>query len=205
MAATGSIDLRKTHKAEYVARKKPALVRVGRARYLTITGRGEPGGDLFRRQLSALFSVAFPIKMASKRAGRDFRMMPLEGLWWPPKGRKTAATNWNWTLMVRVPRFVGARALRAAVDVVSANSEARALPVGKVTIEEITEGRCVQMLHVGPYDTEPASITAMHEFAMAQGLEFTGKHHEIYISDPGRARPATMKTVLRYPVTRARP
>jgi len=107
--------------------------------------------------------------------------------------------------MVRVPRFVGARALRAAVDVVSANSEARALPVGKVTIEEITEGRCVQMLHVGPYDTEPASITAMHEFAMAQGLDLTGKHHEIYVSDPGRARPATMKTVLRYPVTRARP
>ena len=206
MAAAGKLDLRKTHRDEYVARRKPALIDAGRARYLTITGRGEPGGQLFQRQLSAVFATAFAIKMAKKGAGRDFRMMPLEGLWWAPKS-KVAATpqgTWNWTLMVRVPPYVGKRDLAVAVKLVAANPDAKLLPVSKLTLQDITEGRCVQMLHVGPYDTEPASMTAMHEFATAQGLRLTGRHHEIYFSDPGRSRPEKMKTLLRYPVTRSR-
>ena len=202
MAAAGKLDLRKTHRDEYVARRKPMLIKVGRARYLTITGRGEPGGELFQRQLSAVFSTAFTIKMAKKTAGRDFRMMPLEGLWWPPKGKGGAEPqgNWNWQLMVRVPTYVGKRDLGAAVKAIAANPDAGRLPVSRVALQDITEGQCVQMLHIGPYDTEPASITAMHEFATAQGMRLTGKHHEIYFSDPGRSKPEKMKTLLRYQI-----
>jgi hypothetical protein len=136
----------------------------------------------------------------------DFRMMPLEGLWWPPKRPQSSrpARRWNWTLMVRVPPDVSRRDLARAVGVVAENPDAGRLPVADVMLEDSTEGTCVQMVHIGPYDAEPASMAAMHEFAVANGFELSGKHHEIYISDPGRTAPEKMRTLLRYPVRRAR-
>lgn len=201
MPTAVTVDLYKLHKAEYVTPRKPALVRIGKARYLTIAGKGEPGGELFQQQVGALYAAAWTVKMVKKQAGRDYKVMHLEGLWWPPTGKKTGEQSpvWNWKLLIRVPTFVAARDVAAATRALAEHEKARALPVARVKLEDITEGRSVQMLHVGPYETEPATIQAMHEFAVASKLRFGGKHHEIYLSDPRRAKPEKMRTILRYP------
>lgn len=202
MAAAKKLDLQKDFKSDYTATKKPAIARIRRARYLAIGGRGEPGGDMFQKQLAALYTVAYTIKMAKKAAGRDFRVMMLEGLWWPSSSKSASEHdhNWSWKLMVRVPTFVGARDLKAAIAGIVEEGKAKAFPIAKVSLDDFAEGKCIQVLHVGAFENEPDTILKMHEFAESQGLHLHGKHHEIYMSDPRRVKPDRAKTILRYPV-----
>jgi hypothetical protein len=104
----------------------------------------------------------------------------------------------RWKLMIRTPEFIGAKELQAAIA--KLREKGKPAEVSSVKLENLKEGVCVQVLHVGPYDAEAATITKMKEFASAKGLSFHGLHHEIYFSDPRRVAPAKLRTILRHPV-----
>lgn len=195
------LDLYSRHKKEYVAPRSPAVVTIGAAKYLAAAGRGDPNGPVFDAAVGALYGVAFTIKMARKVSGRDFTVAKLEGLWWGGRrGRlliDSPVGTWRWKVMIRVPPFVTPRDLLAARRALAARG--RTLPV-PVRLETLREGKCVQMLHGGPYRAEHATIGAMLAFARAHGLRPRGRHHEIYLSDPRRVAPAKLRTILRQPV-----
>ena len=203
MATTTKLDLFKKHKAEYVTPKMPVLVKVGPAKYLAVQGKGEPAGAAFQAAIGALYAVAFTIKMTRKFAGKgDYKVAWLEGLWWGPNKAAPFAVespkDWRWKLLIRTPTFVSARDLARAQQALLAKGKAPGFRT--VKLETIREGKCVQMLHLGPYDGEAATLEAMHDFAHSRGLEFRGVHHEIYLSDPRRVPPAKLRTILRHPV-----
>ncbi len=199
MKTQDKIDLFKEHKDEYVQPKKPVLVEVGPAVYLAIDGRGAPGGDEFTRRVGALYSMAYTIKMKRKFGGeQDYAVGKLEAQWWADGNECFAALpkeRWIWKLMIRTPDFVEQEELDRAVAVLKKRGKTE--PVDQVRLELIAEGRCVQMLHVGPYEEEGKTMELMQKFAELQGCEFHGKHHEIYLSDPRRVEPAKLKTILR--------
>jgi len=196
------VDLYKVHAAEYVAPRAPALVTIGAARYLAAAGSGDPDGPAFGEKVGALYAVAYTVKMARKQAGRDFKVAGLEGLWWGVGGPgwmiEQSRSRWRWKVLIRMPAFVTAADVQAARKHLRARGKGKA--VAQVRLERLAEGRCVQMLHVGPYADEGPTMDAMLAFAKAKGLRFTGKHHEIYRSDPRRVKPAKLRTILRHPV-----
>lgn len=191
------IDLYKDLKEEYRAARAPAMVTVGRAQYLAIEGKGKPGGELFQEQIGALYCVAYTAKFASKFAGRDFKVCQLEGLY----ECADKAGEFRWTLLIRVPDFIGRGELSAAVKQLLEKGKSET--VKQVQLRKLSEGRCVQALHVGPYAEVAATIQKLTAFAAEQGLQCTGPQHEVYLSDPRRVAEEKLRTVLRYPVRKA--
>ena len=196
------LDLYATHPTEYVTPKQPVLIDVAPARYLGITGRGEPGGAAFTEAVGALYNVAFTVKMARKFAGTLYTVSKLEALWWgdDPGGDfvHEPRDQWNWQLLIRTPDFItGAELAESIATLLGRGKPARVRDVELVTIDE---GRCVQMLHVGPYSEEWRSLEAMQALVQREGLRVHGRHHEIYLSDPRRVAPAKLRTILRLPV-----
>lgn len=201
MAKHAKLDLYKKHRAEYVMPKQPVFVVVGPARYLAITGHGAPGGEHFREHVSALYTVAYTVKMAEKYSDHDYKVCHLEGQWWAQDEtdfRTHAPREWEWRLLIRVPVFITQQHLDAAIASVIAKGKAAL--AREVKLEELTEGRCVQILHTGPYAEEQADVKKMHDLAESQGLHLRGPHHEIYLSDPNRVPKNRLRTILRYPV-----
>lgn len=196
------IDLYKLHKAEYAATRKPALVELKPATYLAISGQGAPGGELFTASIGALYGVAFTIKMTRKFAGQqDYAVCKLEGQWWSEPAldfAKLPKDQWLWKLLIRTPDFIKKADFRQAVAALLKRGKGE--DVKRVELESLTEGLCVQMLHVGPYAKECETIGVMKVFAEKQQIELSGKHHEIYLSDPRRVPPERLKTILRHPV-----
>jgi len=203
MASTDKLDLYKQHKDQYVTPKKPVLVTMAEATYLTISGRGAPGGPEFTEKIGALYGAAFTIKMTRKFAGQqDYVVSKLETQWWLD-GENCDFANapkekWNWRLMIRTPPFVAQKELAEAARKLI--EKGKAPGADQVKLESVTEGLCVQMLHVGPYEEERRSISVMSAFVEQQGLALHGRHHEIYLSDPRRIAPEKLKTILRLPV-----
>ncbi len=203
MASSEKIDLYKQHKDQYVTPRTPVLIKAGKATYLSISGRGAPGGPEFTDKIGALYGAAYTIKMTHKFAGlQDYVVCKLEGQWWPDDPQQdfsaVSPDKWNWKLMIRTPDFAGKDELQKAVSVLIDKGKTPA--VREVKLESISEGLCVQMLHIGPYEQEGQSIALMKAFVEQQGLEFHGLHHEIYLSDPRRIPPERLKTILRHPV-----
>ena len=196
------IDLYKQHKADYAATRKPALVRIGKACYLAIEGQGAPGTDIFTTSIGALYGVAFTVKMTRKFSGRqDYTVCKLEAQWWCDGEHDFAAAPkqaWRWKLLIRTPDFVTQKEVDSAVAVLTKRGKGQ--ESNRVRLESLSEGKCVQMLHVGPYDREQETIDSMKGFAESKGLAFQGRHHEIYLSDPRRVAPEKLKTILRMPV-----
>lgn len=204
MPTATKVDIYRQFRSEYITPRNPSLVDIKPARYLTIIGRGEPGGAAFEAAIGALYNVAFTVKMARKFAGQDYTVCKLEGLWWGDVSTQCFADQpretWNWKLMIRVPNFVGESEMKAAIEKLLAKGKPR--EIGEVKLEPFDEGTCLQVLHVGPYDQESATMVRLHAFAEQNGLEFHGLHHEIYLSDPRRVAPAKLRTILRIPVKR---
>jgi hypothetical protein len=192
--APAKLDLYREHRDEYVAPRDPALVDVAPARYLAIVGHGKPGGAEFANAVGALYTVSFTIKMASKAAGSDYAVSKLEGLWW----KEGTSVEWTWQLMIRGPEFITRTHLADAVKKLLDREKDET--VTRVTLETLDEGKCVQMLHVGPYTAEQPTIARMRAYAKDQGLSFRGRHHEIYLSDPRRVDADKLRTILRQPV-----
>ncbi len=200
-----AIDLYKLHRDEYVTPKMPQLVQIQPAQYLTITGKGEPGGQLFSAKLGALYGVAYTIKMKRKHekgVGPDYKICKLEGFWWGSQGEGDFSaeppSEWNWKLVIRTPDFITEDDLDEAI--LALEKKGKGPEVGEVTLEWIEEGECVQMLHVGPYAEEGKTFALMEQFAHEQGLSFHGLHHEVYLNDPRRVPEERLKTILRMPV-----
>jgi len=204
MPTASKLDLYKLHAAEYVKPKRPVLVATKPARYLAVDGSGDPNGPAFGAAVGALYAMAWTIKMGKKRLGQDFKVAGLEGLWWCPGAKPGewmvdgSKASWRWKILIRMPDSVKARCLLMAAQLLK--EKGRDKGVRAVKLERIAEGKCVQMLHVGPYMDEGRTMNAMLAFAKEQGLRFTGRHHEIYLSDPRRVKPEKLKTILRHPV-----
>ncbi len=207
---TAKVDLKKRLDAYQARRGELRIIEVPEIDYLMIDGHGDPNTTpAYAEMVRTLFPVAYALKFASKRdLGRDYVVPPLEALWWAEDMASFTTwrdkSRWDWTLMILVPDWIDAAMCRAAIDHVAARGGAPHL--GELRVEALSEGRCVQTLHVGSYDDEGAVLARMHEeFIPDHGLCMVGKHHEIYLNDPRRVSADRLRTILRQPVRAAAP
>lgn len=201
MATHAKLDLYKEFRSEYVTPKQPVFVAVGPAQYLSITGQGKPGGESFKQHIGALYAVAYTLKMAEKMAGHDYKVCHLEVQWWAERacdGKSLQPEAFDWRLLIRVPEFITQKDVDATIRTVIAKG--KSVLASKIKLEAIAEGRCVQMLHIGPYAAEKATVDKMQQMAEQAGVHLRGPHHEIYLSDPNRVPKERLRTILRYPV-----
>jgi hypothetical protein len=196
------IDLAKQFKAEFAAPKKPVLIETTPAVYLAFQGQGAPGGERFSQGIGALYAVAFTVKMKRKFSGKsDYDVRKHECVYYFDKDQNPCSIpmeQWRWSLMIRTPDFVEKDEIQSAQKALI--SKGKPEEVNQVERMELSEGTCVQMLHIGPYDQEQRTIEQMLNFAGEKGLAPSGPHHEIYISDPRRVEPERLKTILRLPM-----
>lgn len=197
-------DVKVAHKALYGPSVKDfEVVDIPPMQYLAVDGHGNPNtSSAYGEAIEALYGVAYAVKFASKAAGRDFAVAPLEGLWRAddPTAFTTADKDaWDWTLLINQPDWI------TDDDVASAVAKSRvkkALPaLDQIQLLLLAEGTSVQILHIGPYDDEAPTLHRLHhEYLPAHGLTFNGDHHEVYLNDARRTEPAKLKTILRQPV-----
>jgi len=209
-----AFDFKKAYKDLYSPGTAPVIVDVPAMKFLAARGQGDPNeeGGAYPSAVETLYAVAYTLKM-SPRAGRqiagffDYVVPPLEGFWWQPGVEGvdlSRKSDFHWISVIRAPDFVTEEDFRWAVEAASKKKKRDLSGVEFLTIEE---GLCVQCLHVGPYDTEPETVAAMHRFLEEQGycLDFseTRRHHEIYLGDPRKTSPEKLRTILRHPVRKA--
>jgi hypothetical protein len=203
---TNKTDFRKTLDAYQAQRGQFRVVDVPDMQYLMIDGHGDPNtSPAFAEAVETLYPVAYELKFASKRdLGRDYVVPPLEGLWWAEEMTSfTTArdkSRWHWTLMLMVPDWITPAMFATAVE----QSPVKNRPARRsdVRLEALSERRCVQTLHVGPFDDEADLLAHLHhEVIPGRGFRRVGKHHEIYLSDFRRVAPDKQRTILRQPVT----
>ena len=171
--------------------------------YLAVDGHGDPNGPAFAPAAESLYPVAYALKFASKAAGRDYVVPPLEGLWWAQDRdaitRRRDKAVGEWTLLLLVPDWLGADDVAAAVERTGTKAPPR---LDDVRLQTLDEGRCMQTLHVGPFDDEgPVLHRLHHEVLPGAGFTPSGEHHEVYLSDPRRTAPEKQRTILRQPVS----
>ena len=203
---TEKLELKKERKDLYQpSPKKPVIIDVPEMAFLMIDGAGNPNTHPdYQAAVEALYGTAYTVKFACKKAlGRDFVVMPLEGLWWGMPLNKAVLTEadkgqFQWTMMIRQPDFVTAEMVRDAAAEAARKKDLPALE--GLRFERYAEGLSVQAMHIGPYDAEGPLIARMHQFAFNEGYRLHGKHHEIYLGDPRRTALEKLKTVLRQPV-----
>ena len=197
--ADTKIDLFKELKAEYKANSRPALIETTIGQYLAVRGQGEPGGGAFKECIEALYSMALTVKISRKAAGLgDYAVCKLESLYGIMEDDERydmLPERSCWNMMIRTPDCVGKDDLDKAVEALLDKGKCK--KVKEVMLQELNEGNCVQMLHIGPYDQVGKAIAEMTAFAGENELAFTGKHHEIYLSDPRRVPPEKLKTIVR--------
>jgi len=203
--AMDKYDIKTAHKVLYSpSAKEFCQVDVPPLQYVVIDGHGDPNtSPAYSDAIQSLYAVAFAVKFGSKKSlGRDYTVGPLEGLWRSPDMTAFARRDkgqWGWTMMISQPAWI-------TEDMVEAGREQaarkRQMPrLDDVRLMTLTEGRSVQILHIGSYDDEAPTLHRLHaEYLPDNGLTFNGDHHEIYLSDPRRTAPARRKTILRQPV-----
>jgi hypothetical protein len=196
------VDFKKTldsYKAKHNVFK---VIDVTKMQYLTIDGQGTPENKEYNEAIATLYPLAYTLKFVSKELGKDYVVPPLEGLWWADDmkaftepGRKE---EWHWTMMLMVPDWI-TKDMFIAVKKKVASKEPPS--IHKISLTSFEEGLCVQLLHIGSYSQEGPILQKLHnEFIPENGFKMTGKHHEIYLSDPRRVSPEKLKTILRQPV-----
>lgn len=206
-----TFDYKKEYKEFYLPPKEPEIVRVPAMNFVAVRGQGDPNteGGAYQQAMQILYGVSFTIKMSYK-GSRDIEgyfpyvVPPLEGLWRQEGicgvdyGRKE---DFQWISMIRLPEFVTEEVFQWAVREAEAKKK---IDFSKAEFFSFEEGLCVQCMHIGPYDDEPATIEKMDSFAAEQGLvlDFSERrhHHEIYLGDPRRTKPERLRTVIRHPV-----
>ena len=209
-----AFDYKKAYPALYLPKAEPSLVTIPPMNFLAVRGKGDPNDPegAYQTAVGALYAVAFTIKM-SKLGGRgiegyfDYVVPPLEGFWRQDGVMGvdfTRKRDFQWISCIRLPEFVTPEDFRWAADEAVRRKGQAAAGVEWLTVDE---SLCVQMMHIGSYDDEPASVAKMEAFIAANGLESdfgdARHHHEIYLSDPRRVPPERRKTVLRHPVRHA--
>lgn len=203
------LDLTKKYRTYYTAKAKPELVDIGDASFISITGVGDPSAPAFTARIQALYPVAYGLKFQYKEQDKDFVVSKLEGLWWFDHNRYAGLSmadapqvitrsEWAYRLLIRVPSYVTAATVSAISEQVAAK---KGVPLAReVVFFQLQEGKCVQLLHVGPFDREPESLALLAQFMQERNLQHNGLHHEIYLSDFRKTAPEKLRTILREPV-----
>lgn len=209
-----AFDYKKEYKEFYMPKARPEIITIPRMNYLAVRGSGDPNveGGTYKVSIGLLYGVAFTVKMSKKGNHQiegyfDYVVPPLEGFWWQDGegeidyGRKE---DFHWISVIRLPDFVTEEDFRWAVSEAAAKKKQDFSGVEFLTVEE---GLCVQCMHIGAYDDEPATIDAMHQFTEEQGyvldISEGRHHHEIYLSDARRVAPEKRKTVIRHPIRKS--
>jgi hypothetical protein len=210
------LDLKKQYKHLYQpSAKKIEIVQVPKLQFAMVDGYIEKGSEpgkspSFAEATQALYSLSYTLKFTLKKRKTnaiDYPVMALEGLWWVEDGKFEIfrKDNWFFTLMIMQPEVITPDLFEEARQQVR-RKKGDSEMLNKACLAYFEEGLCAQTMHIGPYDTEPATIERMREYLQENGLKDNvgpnGKHHEIYLSDPRRAAPQKMKTVLRHPAVR---
>lgn len=206
-----AFDFKKEYREFYMPKNRPEIVDVPKANYIAVRGKGDPNeeGGAYRQAIGVLYSVAYTLKMSYMTDYRiegffDYVVPPLEGFWWQENGGELDSSDksaFNWISVIRLPDFITRKDFEWAVATASAKKKLDCSAAEFVSIEE---GLCVQMMHIGPFDDEAASIAQMEAYLERNGyvkdLTESRMHHEIYMSDVRRVAPEKWKTVIRLPV-----
>lgn len=207
-----AFDFKKEYKELYSPKNKPEIVTVPPVKYLAVRGKGDPNeeGGAYQQAVSILYAVAYTIKMSYKGSHKipgffEYVVPPLEGFWWQEHVVDGAdysnKSSFHWISVIRLPDFVKREDFDWAVQEASKKKK---LDCSAAEFLTITEGLCVQMMHYGTYDDEPATVAMMEEYIAAHGYQndFSDVrlHHEIYLSDPRKTEPSKWKTVIRHPI-----
>ncbi|MCD7745562.1 MAG: GyrI-like domain-containing protein [Lachnospiraceae bacterium] len=209
-----AFDFKKEYKKFYMPKKKPEIVTVPPANYIAVRGEGDPNeeGGAYQRAISALYAVAYTLKMSYKTDYKiegffEYVVPPLEGFWWQEGVEDvnySEKSAFHWISVIRLPEFVTQKDFDWAVETASKKKK---MDCSSAEFLMIDEGLCVQIMHFGPFDDEPATVAVMDEFLAANGYENdlsgTRLHHEIYMSDARKVPAEKWKTVIRHPVKRA--
>lgn len=205
------IDYKKTEKALYLPKTTPSTIDVPEMPFIMIDGKGDPNTSAsYQSAVEILYGLSYSVKM-SKMGNRppegyfDYIVPPLEGLWWTEDDREvdfSRKDEFLWTSMIRQPEFVTPDVFQAAVGALIKKKPELDLSIAR--FERFTEGLCAQIMHIGSYDDEPATIAVLKRYVSEQGYagDISGKrrHHEIYLSDPRKTAPEKRKTVIRHPI-----
>ena len=229
-----AFDFKKEYKEFYMPKGKPSIVTVPKMNFIAVRGSGDPNDEdgEYKRAIGLLYGIAFTIKMSKKGDHQidgyfDYVVPPLEGFWWQGERRPVDAmlrtdragrregvvgidyahkASFRWISVIRLPDFVTKEDLDWAVAEAAAKKKQ---DFSKVEFFSYDEGVCVQCMHIGPYDDEPATVQLMHDFMDREGyeLDITDKrlHHEIYLSDARKVSPEKLRTVVRHPIKRKAP
>ena len=206
-----AFDFKKEYKEFYMPKNKPSIVKVPKMNYIAVRGKGDPNaeGGEYKESIGLLYGIAFTIKMSKMGDHRidgyfDYVVPPLEGFWWQ---QGVTGIDYNhkekfeWISVIRLPDFVTKEEFEWAKEEAAKKKKT---DFSKAEFFTYDEGLCVQCMHIGPYDDEPATVDAMHEFMEKEGyvLDITDKryHHEIYLSDVRKVAPEKLKTVVRHPI-----
>jgi len=204
-------DFKKEYKEFYMPRNTPSIIEVPPMNYIAVRGHGDPNeeGGAYQQAIGVLYAIAYTIKMSYKGSYKiegffEYVVPPLEGFWQQDGVRGmdySNKSNFNWISVIRLPDFV------SQADFEWAAGEARQKKKVNCSLAEfltVNEGLCVQIMHVGPYDSEPESVALMDRYLSEKGYQndFSASrlHHEIYLSDPRKAAPERWKTVIRHPI-----
>ncbi len=199
------IDFKKELKHLYnPSVKEVVVVDVPQMNFLMIDGAGNPNtSQEYKEAVEALYAVSYALKFMIKKGDTaiDYGVMPLEGLWWADDMTKFSVENkdiWRWTSMIMQPEYVTVDLFEQAVEQVKKKKNPPA--ISKIRFESFNEGTSAQIMHIGPYSAEGPTIEKIHIFTKENDYEVRNRHHEIYLSDPRKAAPEKMKTIIRQPV-----
>ena len=204
-------DFKKEYKEFYLPKNKPQIVNVPKANYIAIRGQGNPNeeGGAYKQAIGILYAVAYTLKMSYKTDYKiagffEYVVPPLEGFWWQDGICGVDYSNkatFNWISVIRLPDFITKKDFDWAVKTAS---EKKKVDCSKAEFLTIEEGLCVQIMHIGSFDDEPATVTLMDKYleenGYAKDFSDTRLHHEIYLSDPRKSTPDKQKTVIRHPI-----
>lgn len=212
-----AFDFKKEYKEFYLPPKEPQIVTVPKMQFVAVRGKGNPNEEdgEYKAALAVLYAVSYTLKMSKMGDHRiegyfDYVVPPLEGFWWQVKNGVVVSgfdysdkSSFNWLSVIRLPDFVTQKDFDWAKATAATK---KGLDCSRAELLTLEEGECVQIMHIGSYDDEPATIKLMDDFALANGyapdFSATRLHHEIYLSDPRKTSPVKLKTVIRHPVKR---
>ena len=206
-----AFDFKKEYKEFYMPKNKPEIVKIPPMNYVAVRGKGNPnveGGD-YQQAIGILYAVAYTLKMSYKTDYKiegffEYVVPPLEGFWWQDNIKGIDYSNkdtFNWISVIRLPDFITEKDFAWAVQTATKKKKVDCSPAEFLTIDE---GLCVQIMHQGSFDSEPATIALMEDYLKDQGYENDINeqrlHHEIYMSDARKVAPEKWKTVIRHPI-----
>ncbi len=206
-----AFDFKKEYKEYYMPKNKPEIVSVPEANYIAVRGKGDPNevGGAYQQAIGVLYAVAYTLKMSYKTDYKiegffEYVVPPLEGFWRQDNTEGvnyTDKSSFNWISVIRLPDFVTKKDFEWAVETATKKKK---LDCSSAEFMTIDEGLCVQIMHHGPFDDEPATVALMDKYLAENGyvndMTAARLHHEIYMSDARRVAPEKWKTVIRHPI-----